>query len=815
MNPSDFTISHIEKGIEENTREKLIKISGTFKGHDVTLIITLNNKSKRDDIIKKIKANGLTITKQFGDSTQFLASTGSRSVLLNVQVASKEKSFNISQIVGSKLLLTREVSKKVAEKHFSNRKGGYAALEGSPATPDLEKGKVSLTPDKSTTSEIPISHQLKPLATQPPRSTTSKASDIPISHQLKPLPTRPPPRSATSMADEVVKCPYFRAEFDPMTAAKALMDPRNVPGTVIVTKSFNTQHYPFVATVKLPDGTVSQNLISIDKTAPNTVYRVSDEHGLVVKVGAGAGYATIVECLAELSRSELARVPPKPPTPLEKEMIQFRAGLHERAGHLFQELQGLKTPLQEMGCNPHELDAVLSNLCYNIAAFERSGQKGFRIRKKVSAFQQLGAALPFTCYLDAKLGSQGVIIHMTTPGIVQGATIGQGTYKIVKTNYDIDIPPTGSSQKPSIQSQEVALIRAKKGFETDVIKGSNLMKQLREEIGPDVIPAIFAERRFWSKSGKERYEYNQFRFHGDFDKVIRQGQLPLRTASAANPSGPAGMKKFSFEDKLNALIDVTGKISRFHAAGYIHRDIKPPNMLIQFVGQPPRTVAIPADYDLTRKAGYEAPTLSGRIYPFWDPCARAGIITPNCDVFGLTYSLGMTLFPNFIDIVGSRTQLDVNKDFAPLMYNKVFGKLTELGLDQSPATLALRIKMGSAPPHTEYCRMVNEELNQICLQQNVPIEKVNEIRQFQAELTILLDMWRLIGRVVNISAEMQRDVLANQTLMQKLQSADAHVAREAANEVTQMAALKGLPSAEELETYLKFMQQIMSSSTIV
>lgn len=822
INPSEFNISQITKGKSGN--DKLITLTGTVKGHKLTLVITLDRKNKRDDIIKKIKTQGLTITQQSG-SNQLQASIGDpgKSIPFKVQVTSHEASFQAGQIVGSKLLLTQQVSKKVAEKHFSNHKSGYISLmdsyEPSP-TPDLEKGKTSGSGD------IPISRPLKPPTAQKPGPDLEKGkitanADIPVSHQLKPLPTRPPPRSAASMAGEIMTCPYFRAELDPMKAAKALTEPRHVPGTVIVTNSFNPQFYPFVASVKLPDGTVSQNLISIEKTAYNAVYRVSDENALEVKVGAGTGYSNIVDCLTALSRHELARVPPKPPpfNAIEQEMVTYRAELQGRAGKLFQDLQGLKAPLQEMGYKPHEVDSVLTNLCFNIAEFERSGQKNCRIRKNAAAFHLLGLPLPFSCFLDTKYGNQGVLVYLTTPGVVQGAVVGQGTYKVVKTNYEINIPPAGSPQKPLIKAHDMVLVRAKKGVEQEVIKGADLLKQLRQEIGPDVIPAIFSERRYLSKKGKERYEYNQTRFQGDFDKVIREGRLPLQNASAASQTGQAGMMKFAFADKIKALIEVTDKIHRFHLAGYVHRDVKPPNMLIQFVSSPsgeaPRAVAFPADYDLTRKAGFEETSAQGKAYAFWDPCAREGIITPNCDVFGLTYSLGMALFPNFYDHVKSRTRLEAHTDFAALMENKVTRKMQELGIADSPSMQELRTKMGAPRTFRSYCQMVHDTFQQFSLLENLTFEKSQEIRQFQAELAILPDLWRLIGRIFNSSDELLRDVHARNDLMQKLRSPNPYEARVAAQEVTRMAALKGLPTAEGLREYLKSMQRITLSSAIV
>ncbi|MCE5316675.1 MAG: hypothetical protein LLG04_04850 [Parachlamydia sp.] len=813
-NSFDFKFSNIEKGKSERTGEKWIKVSGTLQGHEVTLILTLEPKTNRDDVIKKIKSQGLSITRHLEGNTQFIASTGDprKPISLVVQVNSSEKSFNASQIIGSNLRMTQETSKKVAERHFGSRKGGYAALEGSPPTnPTFQASAIQ----------------------------NKAAVELPISQQLRPPPTRPPPRSAASMEEEIMKSAYFQADMHPMRAAEALMDPRIVPGTVIVSKSYTyPKSYPFVATVKLQDGTVSQNLISIEKAAHATVYRIRDGDSQEVKVGAGAGYAQIVECLDALSKSELARVPPKPTTKphpaltaAQQEMVQFKAGLHERARQLIQELQGFKDPLQEMGCKAHEVDFTLISFCYTIAAFERSGQSELRIRKNVPIYPQLGVSLPFTCFLTRKAGGQktgeqGVLVHMTTPGVVQGAVIGQGTYKVVKTNYDIDLPTAGSTQRALIKAQELVLVRAKKGTEAEVIKGINLMKKLRQEIGPDVIPAIFSERSYMSKTGKVRYEFNQIRFNGDFDKVIREGQLPLRTASAISQGGPAGMKKFQLADKLNALIDVSGKIVRFHAAGYVHRDVKPPNMLIEFVQAPlseptqapkqePRAVAIPADYDLTRKSGFEAPTAPGKVYAFWDPCAREGIITPNCDVYGLAYSLGMAIFPNYYDTIKSRTQLDPNKDFATLMYAKTYNKLQEIGMLNTPAANEFLTKLAASPPaFPSYCKEVDQFLNQMCLSGSLSSGQVQEIRKFQAELPAIPNLWGLILRVVNTSDELLRDVQARSDLMQKLQSGNPQLAQEAANEVTSMAAWKGIPTAQLFSAFLQLQLANMASASL-
>lgn len=788
-----FDFSRIDKEMSLETGRKLIKITGTLHGHDVTLILSLDPSSKRDEVITKLKTSGLTFTGQLG-ADYFTGSTGDKKqTAFFVKIDTKEKSFNFSKISGSKLLLkqqTTEKVKKFKEQSFRD-KGSYTTLAQTPY-------ELSIRPPtgKENTTLPPIPTEPLPLPPVPKRAA--------------PLPSSS--RAESSMEEEVMKSSYFRSDMNPVKAAAALQHPAILPGTVMICKSYSYPKYPFIASVKLPNGTVSQSIVMVEKTDQRPVYRIRDTLTLDIKVGGGTGYVNIVDCVGELSRFELARSPPViVPLPAlmaaQPAAVSAKASLEVRATQLFQNLQGMRGPLQEMGQSAG-WEGILKNLCYDIAAFERSGLNEKRVRKNTAAFAELGVTLPFTFLLTKYQGT--VQIQMTTPGVVQGAVIGTGSYKVVKSNHIVNIPAAGSTQMVAIRSQELVLLRAKKGNEADVRKGIDMINRLRQEIGPDVIPPVYLRTPYRSKDLKyERIEYAQRQFNGDFEKVVKNGELPLKKVnapSAAVQPGPAGMMKLTIRNKLEMLIDVSAKIARFHTAGYIHRDVKPPNMLIDLNTSqtPPRIVAIPADYDLTRRAGFADHGAEGKIYCYWDPLSREGLVTPNSDVYGLAYSLGETLFPNFMGIIGHRTQIDPNLDFAKLMFHKLDLKLKELGVLNPAGQQLLRDLSNPFPlAYQDSGAKVYQYLNDLSGSRHLTPEQVQLIREFQAEVSIMPVMWEIILRVMNQSAELQRDVLSNKNLVQKFKNPQQ--AQEASDEVMAMARHRHIPTADQ---FSKFLQHI-------
>lgn len=835
--PHDFKISHIAK--EEREGQKFIRLTGTLQGHAVTLILSLDRKSKRDKIIKQIQSKGLTITGRLGGSNQFEASaSGAKGELFLLKIDSK---VDFSHMAGAKLrLLQQESDQKSSRPAAKASRAGYTALQtppqqqrsvvagrGSenipastaapamsgpiiPPKPQRESEKIPMAtaaPVIQSDPLIPPKPQRMPPKPQtiPPKPPRGDATAAPAFRTGPSTLPNPPavmalPGIEMSMMEEIERHRFFRAGMNVWTAGAALQNPQVPPGSVIISKESNPPI--FIVTIKLPDGRLSLNSIVVEKPG---VYRVQDSLTGEVKLGGGAGYGRLDDCLAALWKNEhstfTARtMPPAPgPAAAQPPVLDALASLEGRASRLFQDLQGLKGTLREMGCREHEMDLVLKNLCYTVAQFEQSPLATIRHRKNVPIFLNLGLSLPFTLYIDRNPGNGGVTLSMTTPGVVQGAVIGQGTFKVVKSHYTIGVPDAGSGQLPSIRSHEVVLLRAKKGHEPQVLAGLETIKRLQLEIGPDVIPGPIVQRFYTSKANKTRFEFTQTKFNGDFDRVIREGYLPLRTAVPA-------MRRFNLSDKLDALIDISGKLQRFHAVGYIHRDVKPPNMLLELVETPgsvARVVAFPSDIDLTGRAGFVGATVEGRKYPWWDPCAREGIVTPVCDVYGLAYTLGQTLFSNFLPVVHVATQIHVNQDFARLMPIHLRKKFTELGILTLGGEQKLREIQQAGPDVATYCQAVDRFLQQVCDSGSLPAGKIEEIRQFRIELSQLPAMWALIAGVLNQSHGLYSDIQARPEILIKIQSKDPREVQQGFAEIMALANQRGIPSAQQFGDLLR------------
>lgn len=120
-------------------------------------------------------------------------------------------------------------------------------------------------------------------------------------------------------------------------------------------------------------------------------------------------------------------------------------------------------------------------------------------------------------------------------------------------------------------------------------------------------------------------EHDGFRFFvmellpgGDLQRAVLDARMPAPAA-------------------LRAVLDIADALSTAHAAGVIHRDVKPANILLDADGRAKLT-----DFDLVRAGDTTGGTRTGAlgtfIYAAPEAMENASGATPSCDVFGL----GMT-----------------------------------------------------------------------------------------------------------------------------------------------------------------------------
>jgi len=85
------------------------------------------------------------------------------------------------------------------------------------------------------------------------------------------------------------------------------------------------------------------------------------------------------------------------------------------------------------------------------------------------------------------------------------------------------------------------------------------------------------------------------------------------------------------------LLDIVGALAATHAAGWVHRDLKPGNVLLRADGR-----AVLTDFGLARRAGSEGPALEGTAGYVPPEAQHGGTVDPRADVFALG-TLGLEL----------------------------------------------------------------------------------------------------------------------------------------------------------------------------
>lgn len=99
--------------------------------------------------------------------------------------------------------------------------------------------------------------------------------------------------------------------------------------------------------------------------------------------------------------------------------------------------------------------------------------------------------------------------------------------------------------------------------------------------------------------------------------------------------GEFGAIPLTQSQSLQVLADTAKTLQQFHAKGLVHRDVKPPNILVK------NGRGYAADFDLSGKQGLSK-TKSNYLY--WDPLSQKGVVTPLSDAHGLARTACQTLF---------------------------------------------------------------------------------------------------------------------------------------------------------------------------
>lgn len=216
--------------------------------------------------------------------------------------------------------------------------------------------------------------------------------------------------------------------------------------------------------------------------------------------------------------------------------------------------------------------------------------------------------LPIGIWAKQSKDKRGIEIELI------GQKLGEGTYKTVFQSQPLRIDLSSESHEKVIDN--AVLVKAKPGFNDHVLRGIQTIYQ-------NFSPAELLDP--------------ELRLAGLLTKMDRKSLDGLEARDIQNCGDLNGVLWGLDEgDKLQILADAATTLEKFHQKGLIHRDVKPPNILIG--NDSPRGYL--ADFDLTQEQGaaYAAE------YIFWDTLSENGYVTPFVDAYGLAQSAAGILF---------------------------------------------------------------------------------------------------------------------------------------------------------------------------
>lgn len=323
---------------------------------------------------------------------------------------------------------------------------------------------------------------------------------------------------------------------------------------------------------------------------------------------------------------------------------------------LKEQLSGLKVPLTEEG-----IFHISRRICLKINGFiADSTRKGnsISITFNVPVFDKNGKAIPkktTTLSLVARLREKQEIIELS----ISNKVLGKGSYKTVVDASTSIIPLNVTKaqgkliHERAVTYQPLVLLGIRdKNYSSTIAAGISEYTSIVENIDPPSIDpgdlrqkrkekvrkiALSIIPRKTSSTGTSfALSYLQEKLT-DCDKILSEGvpqasKFETRTLTSI--------------EKLVIVQDTAELLTSFHEQRKIHRDIKPPNILISLSRKNGELLgSAPFDPDLICPFG----SIPGAVapgkevstnYEYWDRCAQKGYPTSFTDIHSLAITLG-------------------------------------------------------------------------------------------------------------------------------------------------------------------------------
>lgn len=230
---------------------------------------------------------------------------------------------------------------------------------------------------------------------------------------------------------------------------------------------------------------------------------------------------------------------------------------------------------------------------------------------------------PWTFFVDHDPGTGHAVVTVNIPKI----KIGSGTYKKVSTGMELDIPLSSGDDQPAVVKRKVAISRPENphNFEAMVVyplkTHAYLLEQLRSTEHPGKI----------TDTPKIRTKVKR----GTRKKELVQTYYPSTLQNVSEGISPIHQETVPFAQRLTLLEDVLQTVNSLSILGFIHRDVKTPNILLN-----ENSVPYLNDFDLCTNFPLE---VDGQ-YCYWDMAGQLGLVTHVTDLVGAMMSACVLLY---------------------------------------------------------------------------------------------------------------------------------------------------------------------------
>ena len=360
--------------------------------------------------------------------------------------------------------------------------------------------------------------------------------------------------------------------------------------------------------------------------------------------------------------------------------------------------------------------------------------------------------------------------------------LGEGTYKTVHKAQSFEIPLRVQQVQRKMAYNRKVISAAKPGYEEDISESLKKLQDILSKVGKGAkIPSVPRQLKSESPSIKREQEW----YNSDFRNVIYNSDIPLDFE-------PGTSLKVNVSEKLNILMDVALTIQLIHETGFVHRDVKPLNILVNAFLE-----GFISDFD-TLTLPCKSDTVSSD-YPYWDTCSRKGWVIPFCDVYGLAMTLGEILIPDFIN---DKAMIESMEDLKPEFLSQATTAYAERYLNNFPDAAFFKKFLNAKAPASHTIRLIN-----IAIAQNrVPSHVKPILENLKKELEVMEVAVKYIFDIIKLDKEIYA-FLENNIQLQLLLSSK--------NEKDQLLAAQQLQQAFPQASAESFLKNLLNTTFLL